>query len=152
MGASIFFSDEDFAKTIQMKRNFYSDDDVGNMELSLHLSEDETDEFHPIVEDISKQQPDDINPCGESISCKMKDKNMIKKNLKRPYQDLEDPEIVINEKYFRKNQDNSTKILALTSSSTQPLEKTVTSTTTATLGSQHIAELIFDLINNLDLK
>ena len=70
------------------------------MELSLHLSEDETDEIHPIVEDISKQQPDDINPCGESISCKMKNKNMIKKNLKRPYQDLEDPEIVINEKYY----------------------------------------------------
>ena len=152
MEATIFFSDEDFTKTIQMKKNLYSDDDVGNMELSLHLSEDETDEFHPIVEDISKQQPDDINPCGESISCKMKNKNMIKKNLKRPYQDLEDPEIVINVKYFRKNQDNSTKILALSSSPTQPLEKTVTSTTTATLGSQHIAELIFDLINNLDLK
>ena len=151
MEATIFFSDEDLTKTIQLKKNLYSDDDVGNMELSLHLSEDETDEFHPIFEDISKQQPDDINPCGESISCKMKNKNMIKKNLKRPYQDLEDPEIVINEKYFRKNQDNSTKILALSSSPTQPLEKT-TSTTTTTFGSQHIAELIFDLINNLDLK
>ena len=145
MEATIFFSDEDFTKTIQMKRNFYSDDDVGNMELSLHLSEDDMNEFHSIVEDSSKQQPDDINPYGESISCKMKNKTMIKKNLKRPYQDLEDPEIVINEKYFRKNQDNSTKILAL--------EKTVTSTTTTPFGSQHtIAELIFDLINNLDLK
>ena len=151
MEATIFFSDEDFTKTIQMKRNFYSDDE-GNMELSLHLSEDETDEFHPIVEDISKQQPDDINPYGESISCKMKDKTIIKKNLKRPYQDLEDPEIVINEKYFRKNQDNSTKILASHSSPTPSLEKTVTSTTTTPIGSQHIAELIFDLVNNLDLK
>ena len=151
MEATIFFSDEDLTKTIQLKKNLYSDDDVGNMELSLHLSEDETDEFHPIVEDNSEQQPDDINPCGESISCKMKNKNMIKKNLKRPYQDLEDPEIVINVKYFRKNQDNSTKILALSSSPTQPLEKT-TSTTTTTFGSQHVAELIFDLINNLDLK
>ena len=151
MEATIFFSDEDFTKTIQMKRNFYSDDE-GNMELSLHLSEDDTDEFQPIVEDISKQQPDDTNPCGESISCKMKDKTMIKKNLKRPYQDLEDPEIVINEKYFRKNQDNPTKILASHSSPTPPLEKTVTSTTTTPFGSQHIAELILDLINNLDLK
>ena len=151
MEATIFFSDEDFTKTIQMKRNFYSDDE-GNMELSLHLSEDETNEFHSIVEDSSKQQPDDINPYGESISCKMKDKTIIKKNLKRPYQDLEDPEIVINEKYFRKNQDNSTKILASHSSPTPSLEKTVTSTTTTPFGSQHIAELIFDLINNLDLK
>ena len=151
MEATLFFSDEDFTKKIQMKRNFCSDD-VGNMELSLHLSEDETDEFHPIVEDISKQQPDDINPYGESISCKMKDKTIIKKNLKRPYQDLEDPEIVINEKYFRKNEDNSTKILASHSSPTPSLEKTVTSTTTTPIGSQHIAELIFDLVNNLDLK
>ena len=152
MEATLFFSDEDFTKKIQMKRNFCSDDE-GNMELSLHLSEDDTDEFQPIVEDIStKQQPDGTNPCGESTSCKMQGKTIIKKNLKRPYQDLEDPEIVINEKYFRKNQDNSTKILALTSSPTQPMEKTVTSTTTTTFGSQHIAELIFDLINNLDLK
>ena len=152
MEASIFFSDEDFTKTIQMKRNFYSDDE-GNMELSLHLSEDDTDEFQPIVEDISEQQqPDDPNLCGERASCKMKDKPVIKKNLKRPYQDLEDPEIVINEKYFRKNQDNSTKILASHSSPTPPLEKTVTSTTNTPFGSQHISELIFDLINNLDLK
>ena len=36
---------------------------------------------------------------------RMEDKTIIKKNLKRPFQDLEDTEIIIKEKYFRKNQE-----------------------------------------------
>ena len=138
-----------------------------DMELNLQLSDDEMDEFQPI--DLTKklhkmaepEMPDEmdefrpidltkkLNKMAEpEMPDRMEDKiNIIKKNLKRPFQDLEDQEVVINEKYFRKNNQDSIKILPNPSSS---LDKTVTSTLP---GFQHtIAELLFDIVNNLNLK
>ena len=94
----------------------------------------------------SKSKKVDPKMSKKSSKYEKEDPKTFKKNLKRPFQDLEDQEVVINEKYFRQNQD-SIKILPNPSSS---LDKTVTSTLP---GFQHtIAELLFDIVNNLNLK